>query len=201
MSTGKTNKQAHRFALLAQMNEKVFHASDLAALWEISNKNTLYTTLKRYGRSKLLYRIYKGLYSIVPPARLDPLLLGTKALHEYCYITTETVLFASGYISQKPSAITLAGSSSKKFKVTGNLYRSRKLNPKFLMNPLEILNIKADNMSGAVKVASAERAIADMLYFNSHFHFDKKVNWQKITQLQKQIGYPLTPDRYDNPAA
>lgn len=49
MSTEKNNKQAHRFALLAQMDEKVFHASDLASLWEITQKNTLYTTLKRYS--------------------------------------------------------------------------------------------------------------------------------------------------------
>jgi len=201
MSTEKRNKQAHRFAILAQMNEKVFHASDLAVLWGITDKNTLYTTLSRYIRSKVLYRVFKGLYSIPPPSQIDPLLLGTKALHEYCYITTETVLFNTGYISQKPAIITLAGSHSKRFKVISNHYRSRRLKAQLPMNHIEILNIKADNMSGTVKIASAERAIADMLYFNPHFNFDKKVNWEKIAGLQKQIGYPLTPARYVDPAA
>ena len=53
-----------RISEIAVRDEVVFHAHDLAILWGISDKNTLYTTLKRYTDKGLLKRIYKGLYTL-----------------------------------------------------------------------------------------------------------------------------------------
>lgn len=217
MSTGlnnvysSSNVQARRFSLLARLNEKIFHASDLAVLWVIKEKNTLYTTLKRYVLAGLLFRIHKGLYSIAPLAQLEPNAVALKILHEYAYITTESALFTHGYLSQKSSIITLVSSRSIRIGVGKGahsdvnasadasadasagtiLVQSRMLSPKFLMNSVGVIVIDG------VRTATAERAIADMLYFRPTFHFDKPVDWLMIKKIQMQIGYPLTPSRYD----
>ena len=109
------NTANQRFSILAKMNEEVFHSSDLANIWQIKEKNTLHTTLKRYCQKELLYRIFKGFYSLKPVDELDPLFLGVKALHEYCYISTETILMKEGLIQQNISGITLVSSKSKRF--------------------------------------------------------------------------------------
>lgn len=192
MSTLKKNTTAKRLAILASKGEKVFHISDLANLWLIKDQNTLRVTLKRYVDAGLLNRIYRGFYSLLPLKEIDPLLLGAKALHLFCYVSTETILFRHGLVSQKPSAYTLISGRSKRFKIKEKAFRSRKLSNKYLYNPAGIV------YEDGILIASLERAIADLLYFNPRAHFDKTVNWKKIKELQKNIGYPLTKERYAN---
>lgn len=191
MSTLKSNITAKRIAILAQKGEQIFHTQDLANFWNINNLNTLRHTLKRYCDSGLLFRIYRGFYSILPVKELDPLLIGAKALHRFCYLSLETILYRSGYISQKIDYFTFLSEKSLKFNINGYDFKSRKLDPKYLYQD-EGIEIK-----NGIRIADIERAIADMLYFNPYYHFDKPVNWQKIRDLQKKIGYPLTPNRYD----
>src|SRR3989338_8203390 len=117
MSTLKNNISARRMALLAQKKETIFHIDDLANLWEIADRNTLRVTLKRYTDNKLLYRIYRGFYSLSPFSELDPILLGAKALHAFCYLSTETILWEEGYMSQAPSVYTFISTISKQFRI------------------------------------------------------------------------------------
>lgn len=196
MSTDdKTRKQgkaktSQRFQQLAAMGEMVFHAADLAVLWQISDKNTLHTTLKRYAQQKLLYRLWSGMYALKPADQLDPLVLGLKAMHTYAYISTETVLFRAGIISQRPTAITVISSISRRFTLAGTEYLCRKLADQYLFQSAGIIE------SNGQREASAERAVADCLYYNPNAYFDGSVNWKKVRQLQHAIGYPLTPNRY-----
>lgn len=191
MSTLKNNITAQRIALLAAKGEVIFHINDLANLWGIQNMNTLRVTLRRYIQNGLLYRIYRGFYSLMPMENLDPLLVGAKALHKFCYLSTETVLYNSGFISKKPQSLTFVSEISVKFSIGKNKYISRQLNVKYLYQPNGIY--KKDG----VNISTDERAAADMLYFNPYANFDKPVNWKKIKAMQKKIGYPLTPNRYD----
>lgn len=187
MSTGQTNNTKNitqnRFAKVARLGEQVFHTSDLANLWGISNKNTLYTTLKRYTKSGLIFRVYKGLYSIKPIGEIDPYLLGIKALHKFAYISVETALSNAGIILQDIKYVMIVSSRSKKFSIGGVNYRSRQLNDKFLFNKNEI------EIKNGVNTASIERAVADMLYFNPNFYFDnpKQIDWNKVKKIQKEI--------------
>ncbi len=185
MSTEKINTPNLRFARLARMNEFIFHAGDLANIWQIKDRNTLYTTLKRYSGNGLLYRIYKGLYSLKPANELDPFLLGIKAIHEYCYISTETVLVKEGIIQQNINYITLVSSKSKRFSIGDYNYYSRQLNSKFLFYPDGIIE------QDGIRIATKERAIADLLYFNPEMYFDNAsvINWIKVKKIQKNIGY------------
>lgn len=189
-------KTDNRVAVLAQQKQSIFHTSDLGVLWDIRNRNTLYTLLKRYTKAGILFRIFKGLYSLYPINQLDPFLLGLKALHEYSYISTETVLAQMGIIHQIIHNITIISSKPMKFKIGAHLYISRKLQNKFLFNPVGIVE------RNGVRIAAVERAVADLLYFNSKAVFDGKrlIDIQKVKQMQQEIGYPLTQNFYVNPA-
>lgn len=194
MSTGYIDKTSRkllplsRFAQLAKLGELVFHADDLANLWHITNANTLYTTLKRYTHKGLLFRIYKGLYAIKPPSQIDPNLIGVKAIHGPAYISTETVLVNQGIMQQALPAITLISSHPKRFSILGTEYYSRALPDVYLYQPLGITT----NHLG-VRVATTERAIADLLYLNPQAHFDagQFINWGKVQALQELLGYPV----------
>ena len=188
MSTVTRNTTQQRFAYLAKLSEIVFHSKDLANLWGIKNKNTLHTTLKRYAQQGLIYRIYRGFYALKPISELDPYLLGVKALHEYAYISTETVLANVGIINQVIDKITLISSKSKKFKIGNHNFYSRQLDDRFLYQTIGIENING------VKVATPARAVADLIYFNPRAHFDnpKLIDWKEVKNIQKIIGYPIT---------
>lgn len=177
-----------RFAALARMGEVVFHARDAAVIWGITNINTLHTILSRYARAGLLSRLQNGLYSIKPPRELDPLLIGSKAIHSYCYVSTETVLSRAGVIQQQVPRITLVSSVSRQFALAGHDFRSRQLSDLYLYNETGILR------EGSVRIASPVRAIADILYFNPHYYFDAsaQIDWDAVNRLQAEVGYPVT---------
>ena len=193
MSTVKSNikigrgRREGRFAQLAKMGEVVFHVDDLARLWEIKDKNTLHTTLKRYNKQGLIYRVWRGMYAIKEVDQIDPLLLGVKALHGFGYVSLETILFQAGIINQRPSAITLVGEKTRHFSLGENEYHCRLLADKHLYNPFGTFE------KNGIKRALPERAVADLLHFNSHAHFDgeSQIDWQKVRKVQKAVGYSL----------
>lgn len=165
--------------------EILFHAKDLALFWNIDNKNTLYTVLKRYTKQKLIYRVFKGLYSLYPLEKIDPYLLGSKILNSFNYVSTETILFRDGIVNQPPRYITFVSGQTKTFKAVGNYFHSRSMQACFLFQD-ESLTEK-----NGVLFASKERAAADLLYYNPKFYFDSPnlLNWEKIKVLQGRIGY------------
>lgn len=179
-----------RFAKLAGMGERVFHIADLASVWGISDRNTLYTTVKRYTRKGLLRRVQNGLYAIPSANPTNPFFMGIKAVHAYAYISAETILFREGVLSQKPVAIMLVGVVSKRFSIDGQAYRCRKMRDEFLYQPNGI------ESRGNLREASVTRAIADMLYYNPRAHFDAPIDWKKVRRMQRLVGFPETPQRY-----
>jgi predicted transcriptional regulator of viral defense system len=179
-----------RIADIATLGEIVFHAGDAANIWNIRNKNTLHKTLSRYVGKGMVYRIYKGLYSTKPIDDIDPYLLGVKALHGSAYISCESILFDNGVINQPPKEITLVSVLSKRFTIGGHVFRSRKLNDRFLSNTTGI------TMSGEVYMASLSRAVADMLHFNSKKYLDasnsKIIDWKDVSSIAREVGYNIS---------
>jgi predicted transcriptional regulator of viral defense system len=176
----------YRISELLQLDRKIYHTNDLAILWGIASKNTLYKTITRYMDKGILFPIYKGLYSTVPLASLNPIELGKSIIHRYAYLTTETVLAQAGIISQSIYAYTFATDRSKSITVGQWTFRFRQLKDVFLYNPTGI-----NEQSGGF-VATVERAVADMLYFDPRYHFDLReaIDFEKVRSLQKEIGYP-----------
>lgn len=175
-----------RIAILARQKHPIFHAKDLARLWQIENLNSLYTLLKRYTKRKLLFRVYKGLYSLLPIGELDPMLLGVKALHSYAYVSTETILVKEGIIAQIVYDYTFISDHSRRFQIGTFSFTSRKLKDEYLYNSAGIYE-----EDGVLK-ATTERAVADLLYFNPKAYLDgiKMIDFEKVQSLQKEIGYP-----------
>lgn len=194
MSTFSHNISAKRMAVLAATLQSLFHVTDLAILLDIQNANTLRVTLHRLTHAGVLHRIQRGLYSLIPPENIDPVLLGSACLHRFAYLTTEFVLRDEGYILQSVNTITFASGVSRRFEVLGHHVVSRRLHAQFLHNQEGI------QRSGGVFRATLERAIADMLYFDPWYHFDHTIDWKSIRALQKEIGYPLTPHHYADSA-
>ncbi|MBN1373780.1 hypothetical protein JW962_00385 [Candidatus Dojkabacteria bacterium] len=171
-------------ALLLKQKRKIFKTDDFTIIWKISNKNTLLTTIKRYVKDKTLHRIRKGLYSVVPLAELDPFLVGTSYVKGFCYVSLQTVLELHGLINQFSQKITLIGNRSINFSVNNTQFLCKKLSPKYLNNSEGI------NLEGEYPIATRERAIADILYFNPKFHFDKDISkYEKELNLIKSNVY------------
>jgi len=174
----------YRIDTLLKQDQKLFHTQDLALLWKITNKNTLYTTIKRYLKKKILIPIHKGFYSTVPLEKIDPIRLGVGYLHRFSYLSLESVFGRGGLIFQHSEYITLVSDCSVKFAIGGQRYLVRKLSDRYLNNPAGIIETRG------VYVANLERAVADMIYFNPQYYFDRnKINWLKVKKIQKEIGY------------
>jgi hypothetical protein len=176
----------YRLSELIKLDRKIYHSNDLAILWGIANKNTLYTTIKRYVQKRVLVPIYKGMYATVPLTQLDPLELGKAVIHRYTYLSTESVLAQAGVIAQATYAYTFISDISKKVTVGSTSFLYRQLKVEYLNNPAGISNQKG------VFVATPERAAADMLYFNPRYHFDvpASLDMDKVRSIQKEVGYP-----------
>ena len=175
----------YRISKLYQQPIPLSHTQDLALILGITNRNTLYTTTNRWVKKGVLYKIYKGFYSLYPLEKINPYLLGLVSLRDFGYLSCETVLFEKGVIFQPPAFISLVSNRSLRFKIGPHLYRVRQLKPEFLYHPAGIIK------KGGVFKASLYRAVADMLYFAPFFHFDNpdRINWKEVERIQKMIGY------------
>jgi len=175
----------YRISELIKLDRKIYHSNDLAILWGIANKNTLYTTIKRYVQKGVLIPVYKGLYSTVPLSKLNPLELGKAIIHRYTYLSTETVLAQAGVIAQTTYAYTFVSDQSKRVTVGSISFLFRKLKDEYLYNPSGVIN------QNGIFVATNERAVADMLYFNPKYHFDvpESVDFDKVKAIQREVGY------------
>jgi len=176
----------YRISELNQVERKLFHTNDLAILWNVANRHNLYMTITRYVDRGVLFPIYKGLYSTVPLAALNPLELGPAIIHRYTYLTTETILAQAGVITQMVYDYTYVADLSKRVQVGQWSFRYRQLKADYLYHPSGILY-----QDGTFK-ASTERAVADMLYFNPKYHFDvpEIIDFEKVRLIQEEVGYP-----------
>ena len=175
----------NKYKALIKQDKKLFHASDLSLLWEIENQDTLNMTLKRFVDRGVLNRIHKGFYSTVDIKDLDPLDLGFAYLNTYGYVSLETILAREGIIFQEIKYITFVSSKSETFEINGVKYKSRQLKGEYLNNSAGISKV------GNHFEASLDRAVADMLYYNSKYHFDNTegIDFDKVRELQEEIGY------------
>jgi len=158
--------QIHKLDRLLKSDQKLFHTQDLAVLWGIDNRNTLYTTIKRLVKKGVLIPVTKGLYSTLPIGEIDKFQLGTALIHRFCYVSCETVLEMEGVISQKVYPVTFVSSVSQKIKLGSILFLCRKLKPEVLLDPDGVIQ------KDGYFIATKERAISDMRYLNPKYYFD-----------------------------
>jgi hypothetical protein len=133
----------------------------------------------------VLISIYKGLYSSIPLSQLNPLDLGKAIIHRYTYLSTEWVLAQAGVIFQTTYQYTFVSDLPKKVTVDSISFLFRKLKDEYLYHPAGIEDQKGKYL------ATPERAVADMLYFNPRYHFDnpEALDFDKVRVMQQAIGY------------
>lgn len=177
------NIKQNRFLTIAKLNELIFQVDDLARIWGVINRPNLLITLKRYADSGLIYRLYRGLYSLKKVEELDPLALGAKAINSHCYLSGETILAKHGVIFQQTNYLTFIGQKTKRFQIGSNKYYCRQLKDDFLYNDSGIIK------TGQFNEASLERAVADILYFNPRYHFDNPgaINKIELKKIQRNV--------------
>jgi len=170
---------------LIKTEKRLFHLSDLAVIWRISNRRTLSMRLYRYVKRGLLFSVQRGLYSLMPPDKLTPLEVAVALNHGYCYLTTETILEKHGVINRRVQFLTFAGEKSRKYFWRDNQFMFRKLKTEYLMR-----NDGVFEENGCF-IAGLERAVADILYFNKKFYFDSPnlIDWEKVEEINKKVGY------------
>lgn len=172
-----------KIQVLIKEGRSVFHTDDLALLWNVHNRNTLYTTIKRYVKLGLLIRIYKGLYSSRLLEDIDGMELAMGYTDSFGYLTTETILARSGVINQQSDLWTLAGEKSRSFEIGGKRFLVRKLSPGYLYNESGLIR------KGDFWEATVERAVADMLYFSPKYYFDnlQLVDREKVKKIRMEV--------------
>lgn len=175
----------NRINELIKSGQTLFRTNDLALLWRITNRNTLYTAIQRAINQGVLSPIQKGLYTTQALDQVNPFTIGSKLVHEYTYLSTETILVQNGIIFQSIPQLTYVTSRSYQLRVLDTDYRFRQMKPQLL-----------HNRSGVTQqewgfVASTERAVADMLYYNPAFHFDNPtaINWDEVKRIREQVHY------------
>jgi len=175
----------YKMMKLMKLNEPLYHTDELAALWGITNRNTLTVSIHRYVKKGILTPIYRGLYATRSIETISPYRMGAAIAHRYCYVSTETVLVMAGVIFQELSAITFVSDRTQQMSVGGHTFRFRQMAPKFLHQSAGV------SLVDGVLWASAERAYADLLYFAPKYYFDapNKLDWKKVKVIQQEVGY------------
>ena len=100
----------YKIKKLMALNEPLYHTDELASLWGITNRNTLTVSIHRYVKSGILTPVFRGLYASRSLSDISPYRIGAAIIHQYCYVSTETVLISAGIIFQELSAITFVSS-------------------------------------------------------------------------------------------
>jgi len=163
---------------LLDTNKTVFKTSEFSIIFGIENKNTIKNILQRMKKSWVLYYHGMNIWSI-KKTDYDRYEFASK-IRKRSYISFETVLQKAWIIFQDYSnTITLASDNSLEKKIENTNYIFHKLNDKILKNPVGIKNIENKYM-----IASAERAICDMIYLSKNYHFDN-INGLDIDRLEE----------------
>ena len=178
-------RNTQKQTILLQQNKRILKTSDLAVLWGVENKNTLYTTIKRFTQKEILFSIQKGMYATIPIVKLDKYELGCAISGSLSYVSAETVLQNSGVIMQNVSKITLFGEKTEEIRFNDVVYFCKKMDPKFLINR------KGIEDKAHYSVATLERAVADILFINPKYYFDNKtpINIEKVDDINISLGY------------
>lgn len=166
-------------------NQKIFHLDDLRLLLGVQESETLRKRVYRYLKNGDLFSIQRGLYSIIPPEKLNPEEVGVFLCHSYCYLSLQSILDRNGIINGRSQYFTFVSDKSKRLNWGNFCYTYRQMKPQFLQNDFGLF------WENGVLTATGERAVADMLYFNPSFHFDNLsiIDMAEVKKIQKGVGY------------
>jgi hypothetical protein len=154
----------------------VYRLKDIALLVGETNFQSLNKKLNYYVFTGKLLNPRKGVYA-KPDYNPEELAC---SIYIPSYISLEYVLQKSGVIFQYDSGITAMSYLSRTIEVDEITYRFHKIKGEVLVNTKGI-----HRQEDHVNIASAERALLDVMYLNTDYYFDN------LNPLNKKIVYDL----------
>jgi len=161
---------------LKPSNQTLFTVREIAQILNINNKESLYSFLKNSSANNDLTRVTRGIYSL--SNNFSKFELGNK-LRQPSYISLYSILQKEGVTFQNYDTIFLISNRAETINLEKQVYMYKKIKDNILFNPL---GIKTEN---ATAVATAERAICDLIYLGFDYYLDnlRQIDFTIIKEL------------------
>lgn len=165
-------------AKLYQSPKTILTNKDLALIWQINDKENLYSKISYYVKQKALIRMTRGVFAKDKNFDVKELAV---SIYTPSYISFETVLRENGVVFQHYDTIFVAGPYSLSKKIDKSFFTFRKLKEEILFNPTGIIN------KSNYGIATKERSFLDMLYLFPGYYFDnlKSIDWERCNEIVK----------------
>jgi predicted transcriptional regulator of viral defense system len=159
----------------------VFSNQDIAMLWGEPSSEAVRVRLNYYVKQGFLYRIRRGLYA--KDKKYNKLELATR-IFTPAYVSFETIISKEGVIFQFYSQIFVASYLTREITIDDQIYSFRKIRNSLLTNSIGV------ELKDESSLATKERALLDILYLNSDYHFDNidGAEWEKIFEILSIYG-------------
>lgn len=169
-------KKGQYLETILRSPKTVFNYKDVALLWGEPNSQAIRVRLSYYAKQGKLYRIRKGLYA--KGKNYNKLELATR-IFTPAYISFETVLSKEGMVFQFYSKIFVASYLTREIEVDGQTYSFKRIKGSILTNAVGVEHKEETS------IATKERALLDILYLNTDYHFDNlgTINWSKVFDI------------------
>lgn len=139
---------------LITSGKSVFTTSDLAVIWQISDRKKLTSRIKYYLKFNRLEHIHKGVYAYGEYTQLDI----AQKLVPLSYISLYTTAQMHGLTFQHYSTIYCVSMASKKYNIGTQKYEYHKVKESIFYSDIGLIN------NGRYTYANKERTICDLLY-------------------------------------
>lgn len=177
------------FAKIQSLNQPFFETRDLAALLDVTNLNAAQVA-NRLAKAGLFVKLARGRWAI--QGRIDPFAVAEHLTTPFpTYISLQSALYQHGMISQIPSvvyAVSLARTQRRQTPL--GTYSIHHVEPGFFFG-YEL------NETGQAKIAIAEKALVDFLYFRPartrlfvhlpEIEFPKNFDWKLASRMAGEI--------------
>jgi predicted transcriptional regulator of viral defense system len=150
--------------LLNKTNQKIFSTQDLAVIWQEANKRKLLESIKYYLRTKQIYQVSRGIYSIEKYKAKDieeNIELSFKIAQRISpnsYISLYTAMKYHGLIFQYYDDIYSIGERNIKREIFNKNFIYKTMKDDIFRNNIGILEKKG------YRIADKERSFCDSLY-------------------------------------
>ena len=154
----------------------VFTFKDISLIFGETNMDLVKSRMNYYVKTKKLYQIRKGIYSI--DKNYDKLELATK-IFTPSYISLETILQKEGIIFQFYKRIFIISYLTREIICDNQEYSYKKIKNNILTNTTGVE--RKENYF----IASKERALLDTLYLYGDYYFDnlKPIDFNKCFKI------------------
>lgn len=188
----------NNYNILLKSGIKFFNIGDLVLLWSESNKKNISKLIYYYVKSKKIFKLKSGLYSIIPFDLLqsEHLFVIAQKLITPSYISYHSALTQHALNFQHYNSVHLSTLYNKtiilKLGIIGHIeFKFHKVKPEIFYANIGLQTINTN--FGTYSIVSKERAIIESWYLNSQLGIDNKdskLDLKQLIQIAKLYNQP-----------